>query len=1563
MNDSARSSSFTSSSFLSRRFNGLKLGQRERVGETSDEVRGPFGLTLLHEPSDPLIDFIFVHGLRGGSRKSWSKTESPAHYWPKEWLPAEPRFRNVRIHTFGYNSDWLERKGSNLTVHDFGQALLGEIQNSPSMGQRGQDTPLVLVGHSMGGLVIKKVLLLAKQNPNYRQIAARIHSMFFLAVPHRGADAARFLNNVLKATISHGAKSYVESLIPNSEAIQIINDEFRHAYHGVQLWSFFETVKTTSLGIIVEKDSAILGLPEERIQLLNADHRHVCKYEDPLDSNYCSLRNAFVFAINSIEKTWLSPRTDEHRSEMKLLSSYLGLLERPEADLASAIERKTEGSCCWLTDKPSFQDWQEGPKNSPTYYWLSGEPATGKSTISGHVTKFLEDSNCDCSYFFFKHGLTGKSTVAELLCSMAWQMALMNTEIRHKLLEIRNDGVSIDKADERSIWRIIFITRIFRTEMRQPNFWVVDAMDECTNFSVLLPLLAKIDKQFPLRMFITSRPSLAIERSFSQEKIPVITTQIEMKTSLDDIKLFLQAHAAYLPVENEVERETLIKNILKKSNGNFLWTSLVVQELEEAHSEQRVHEILDSVPPEIDELYSRIMDQLLAKPANAELAKAILRWVVCASRPLSVEELREALKLDTGQMLLKLDKSAGAICGNLVYVDNQSRVQIAHQTVKEFLFRTDHDSQITMSRHLEHSRIAEICLKYLCGDEMKTPRFRRNTSSARQAKRCAFASYATSYFSEHVARSSSSEDELLIALNSFLQNNAFTWIEVIAKSQDLTSLTQTAKNLRVYLDRRVKYRPSLGIEVQHISKWASDLSHLVAQFGRTLLETPSAIHFLIPPVCPQESIIFRTFKKYPRCLQVVSLSQKEWDHRISCIIVPQAQTLTVTCRDNKFALGFSDGTVRIYQETTFQQQFELSHGEPVRCLVFATGGQYLASAGGRKISLWSTNLGTRLWAVRVADQVLALDFYEDDKTLTAITKASYVGFWEVATGQVVNSSTFSDVDEDFQHRYNHQRSPMYAAFSPGLNLLGVIFRGRPVRFWDLEDNEFVGQFYKSEEVYPAPFIHDFVFNPKPEVNLAAVAYQDGDVVVFDPETQQIVASVDADAIVLAVSPDGTTLATGSGNGVIKLYDFETLTLLHQINSYQQAIRAIAFNSNSLRFFDIRGDHCNIWEPSALVRRIGAGDDSSIDLSERLEDGPQFTTVNAYDEDLAITAMVAHHGGDLIFCGRENGSIAAYSTNTGLCVQELSSHREAVAIKFLVWDELQNLLVIVDIAGRVVVRKLTKIASASFEIDRPSMDKRCSGVVRQVLLSVDGKRLLVSTDEADELWNLEEALLAHKSISILPGFSYRWINHPKDSTKLILVSQFLAKIFDWETLSELSKPEAISLALNPTSLQPLTNLTSSNQCQYICMIFNDPRATDMAPALRIFPVQSFTPDATHIECTENYDELAISMKVVLGMFKSLLVFLNHSGWICSINTEDTRRDRSYNKHFFIPLQWHNTVETMSMLVTKQGSIALAVRDEIAIFYHGLDFEERVGFSEMMAKHSTRMPLKRGASTPV
>ena len=133
-----RSSADSGISFLERALNGLSI-QRSKSpaiseqSESPEDSKGALGLNLLHVPSEPLVDFIFVHGLGGGSRKTWSKSTNLYHYWPKEWLPRDPDFKNVRVSSFGYAADWGEKKDSVLDIGDFARSLLGEIKENPEI--------------------------------------------------------------------------------------------------------------------------------------------------------------------------------------------------------------------------------------------------------------------------------------------------------------------------------------------------------------------------------------------------------------------------------------------------------------------------------------------------------------------------------------------------------------------------------------------------------------------------------------------------------------------------------------------------------------------------------------------------------------------------------------------------------------------------------------------------------------------------------------------------------------------------------------------------------------------------------------------------------------------------------------------------------------------------------------------------------------------------------------------------------------------------------------------------------------------------------------------------------------------------------------------------------------------------------------------------------------------------------------------------------------------------------------------------------------------------------------
>ena len=145
----------SSSSSLNRSFLSRTLTRRDDTAEASQDAKGPLGLNTLYIPADITVaDLVFVHGLGGGSRSTWTKNGEPSLFWPGEWLPNDPGFRDVRIHSFGYNSNW--EKESSLNIHDFSKSLLESIHNCPAIPRNAEVRTLLFLAISWSKAALRK---------------------------------------------------------------------------------------------------------------------------------------------------------------------------------------------------------------------------------------------------------------------------------------------------------------------------------------------------------------------------------------------------------------------------------------------------------------------------------------------------------------------------------------------------------------------------------------------------------------------------------------------------------------------------------------------------------------------------------------------------------------------------------------------------------------------------------------------------------------------------------------------------------------------------------------------------------------------------------------------------------------------------------------------------------------------------------------------------------------------------------------------------------------------------------------------------------------------------------------------------------------------------------------------------------------------------------------------------------------------------------------------------------------------------------------------------------------
>ena len=612
---------------------------------------------------------------------------------------------------------------------------------------------------------------------------------------------------------------------------------------------------------------------------------------------------------------------------------------------------------------------------------------------------------------------------------------------------------------------------------------------------------------------------------------------------------------------------------------------------------------------------------------------------------MSVTELREALKLDLDADVPELETAISSLCAQLVHVDKAGRVMIVHLTAKTFLVNQNLDSEFHVDTKLGHLRLATICLQFLCSDDMKVPRARRSKRKQNHAQnRSPLAMYACLTFAEHLRHTTSADPGVSTKLYSFLETNVLFWVEFVAATRNLSVLTRTANSINAYLRRHIQSSSPLGEFVHLTQNWAIDLHRIVAGFGPNLLTYPSAIYCLIPPFCPRSSAIVTTAAATFKGIKVRGFKDEGWNDRLSCIDSHNKLVSSVACGDTIFAVGYTVGSIILHYNSTYLPWKTLEHGSPLRHLRFDDSSTHLLSAGRRDVKVWEVESGFVLWTFEVSHDVMHLAISEDGIFVMAADKSNTFTSWNMQSGLLERTISWGQ-NTPFHDEGKFRRPPLTAALSPDSSLIAIVYRGRPICLYDLDDNIPYG--LVSRESNPtaqalgtntSPF--SLVFNTKQDSPLLVAAYEDGDLCLFDYADLKLLKAIQANAHTVACSPDGLTLVTGNSGGMVQLMEFDTLQLLYQVNATSYGIRDLSFSTDNMRFLGVRGTQCNVWEP-AVLSGLAKREESSTEpaVFEPIIKGIDI-------EELEITSIQLENSGQFFFVGRSDGSLSLHDINSG-----------------------------------------------------------------------------------------------------------------------------------------------------------------------------------------------------------------------------------------------------------------------------------------------------------------------------
>jgi WD40 repeat protein len=1390
----------------------------------------------------------------------------------------------------------------------------------------------------MGGLVIKKAYVLAKQIIAFEAIASRILAMFFLATPHRGSDMAELLTRILSLG---GARPFVRELHRNSPTLQAINEEFPRFSENLQIFSFFETQPMNygiGKGLIVDKDSAVLNYRNERTAYLNANHRDVARYPSRTETSYITVRNALATTIDTLRSERKTTTRVLIEDQRLMLESFLGITDTPEDMLCTVANSHLDGSCGWFIQKDSFRRWRDNSYSE--LLWLQGKPGVGKSVLSGHVITHLRRRSPpkDCCFYFFARSEKAKCTISYFLRSLAYQMATLHPRVLDIILQLSQswkDG-KIGKTDHTPIWRRVFVNGILKAKLDSTQYWVIDGLDECRHASELLSLLTKAQEMWPLCILITSRDSFDTTALF-QPKGDVCTEQIHENDTKCDISMLIDSRIASIPAKNEAMRDEMRQRIIDKSTGCFLWVDLVLRRLQKAQLSTDVQRVLNTVPSDMNELYCDILNTMSEEQGSRNLAKAILRWAACAARPMSTEEFRTALELDLDDSVNDVRMSIAASCGHLVYVDAQSRVRLVHQTAREFLTDVSVQSEFVIKKSTGHFILALTCLKYLSGNQLRPEKSRKLSIGYPQQTRSPFVDYAAVYLFDHVSNAGVESQNLVPELAKFLESpNVLSWIEYLAVHAGLSRLLQAGKVLGNLL-KHGAYSGITGIsrDMILIEQWGVDITRLVSKFGRELQSHPKSIHDLIPPLCPTSSAIYRRFASH-RGLHLVGSLEATWNDCSSMITYGIGETITtVICSDRLIALGTMQKQISIYDQFTYQLKRRIDHQEPVMLMSFGATEKYLAAAGTKFIRVWALDTGNLVNKIPIRFRCMALAFVNDDQMLLAALRNNEFIYWDIPNDTQDNARW--TIDPDVRDPLDFL-TPTTAVMNVSQGLLAVVYRAYDVLVWNFAEEvlhdhycrETGSRINADQSKLRKSSVLALTFSNSPDSTALIAAYGDGELVLYDTELGQVrLSAVGVNAQTMCSSPDGRTLATGDAAGTIQIFDLESLKFLYRISFDAQFIsaRCLTITSDSHRLLDIRGRQCRIWEPLALLRQ--EADDANSDalsvstIPQEIEfEGPMLFVY--------ITAITCSQNGEYIICGKDDGGIHLYRTATGQHLQELAHH--ATAIRHVHLNETTGILICVDQSSRVTCWQCISHPRSPWQVEQ-RLDKQFQEAMLQIVANHDSSRLLISTMRKDILVHPWDPDQSHSYDWGRLRKPFAWTGHATSAEHLIYLEDGNAYLYTWENLKRVSEyPIPFdSIMASPTTVQ-FKQLPGS---PYLVTISED--STRCRTETQFWTNASLHVDSQCSTPVPAFSKVTEEMEQIIGVYKHRLVFFHTDGWIRSVPL-DGPDPGNVQEHFFIPADWHSLTSKAMIEITPQGDVVFAKRSELVIIRRGIEFEE-------------------------
>ncbi|KAM0715377.1 hypothetical protein Q7P37_008875 [Cladosporium fusiforme] len=334
----------------------------------------------------------------------------------------------------------------------------------------------------------------------------------------------------------------------------------------------------------------------------------------------------------------------------------------PSAHHLRARKKYQSGTGQWFFKSSEFKHWLSG--RSP-WLWLSGAPGMGKTVLCSQAIEYIADQTRyrqaeALAYFYFP--------VEADRDTPPYQMLLLSLIVQ--LVDRRGDllpdlGEACARDDQGVGTLEAILLQLLHLHVR--TYIVIDGLDECPvawsqRQDVLDGLHRLAAKSENLRLLVTSRPGDSdIEHFMQQELLGVF--KLETTMVQNDIRLYLNETMGQdesMWAWTVATGRDIVDEICRKSEGNFLWATLVVQELRQQplKTHVRIQQQVATLPKGLNSL-SLILDA--NEESDLDSVLRILSWVSCARRPLTAREIMLAISTDSGYVLPASEDAADTL--------------------------------------------------------------------------------------------------------------------------------------------------------------------------------------------------------------------------------------------------------------------------------------------------------------------------------------------------------------------------------------------------------------------------------------------------------------------------------------------------------------------------------------------------------------------------------------------------------------------------------------------------------------------------------------------------------------------------------------------------------------------------------------------------------------------------------------------------------------------------------------------------------------------------------------